>query len=134
MGKKHKKATKIIAGDQSKAIQKPQPPQSPKPIQPPQKIKKLWIRVVLVAAVLIMYGSSVNYEFTIDDNIFYLKHSSVQKGLSGIPETFTYGSLEKYNKMTGLQPYRPVTLSSFAIQKQLFGEKTINGFLYSACT
>ena len=120
MGKKHKKATKIIAGDESKAIQKPQPPQSTKPIQPPQKIKKLWIRVVLVAAVLIMYGSSVNYEFTIDDNIFYLKHSSVQKGLSGIPETFTYGSLEKYNKMTGLQPYRPVTLSSFAIQKQLF--------------
>lgn len=120
MGKKHKKALKIITGDQPNTIQKPKTPLSSKPIQTPQKMKKLWIKIVLIVVVLIMYGNSVNYEFTIDDNLFYLKHSSVQKGIPGIPETFAYGSLEKYNGMQGLQPYRPVTLSSFAIQKQLF--------------
>jgi len=93
-------------------------------------------KIVLVLAVLLLYGNSVNYNFTIDDNVFYVKHQSVQKGISGIPETFTYGSLEKYNGMTGLQPYRPVTLSSFAIQKQLFNNSPakahlINVLLYA---
>ncbi len=115
MGKKSKRPAKVIGGDESKAIQ-------PKSIQQPKTFKKIWIKIILVAVVLLMYGNSVNYEFTIDDNIFYLKHSSVQKGVPGIPETFMYGSLEKYNGMKGLQPYRPVTLSSFAIQKQLFNK------------
>ena len=118
MGKKSKRPAKIIAAE-SKEKQKSRPLQ-PKPVQEPKTFKKLWIKIILVVVVLVMYGNSVNYEFTIDDNIFFLKHSSVQKGLPGIPETFTYGSLEKYNGMKGLQPYRPVTLSSFAIQKQLF--------------
>ncbi len=85
-----------------------------------QTIKTSWIKIILIVVVLVMYGNSINYEFTIDDNLFYVKHNSVQKGIEGIPETFTHGSLEKYNGMTGLQPYRPITLSSFAIQKQLF--------------
>ena len=106
MGKKDKKttvaATKTASAPQSK------------------KISKGLIRIILVVVVLILYGNSINYEFTIDDNIFYVKHSSVQKGIPGIAEVFTHGSLEKYNGMTGVQPYRPVTLTSFAIQKQLF--------------
>jgi len=108
MGKKHKKPTKDVAITQ------------PKKAPQPGTKKKLWIRIFLVTVVFVMYGNSINYEFTIDDNIFYGKHSSVQKGLAGIPETFVYGSLEKYNGMTGLQPYRPVTLTSFALQKELF--------------
>ena len=119
MGKKSKRPAKAIAGGELKELQKPQSIQS-KSIQQPKTFKKIWIKIILVAVILVMYGNSVNYEFTIDDNIFFLKHSSVQKGVTGISETFTYGSLEKYNGMKGLQPYRPVTLSSFAIQKQLF--------------
>ena len=114
MGKKNKKVTKDIAQPEPTAIQQH------KTTNKPRSFKHIWIKIVLVAAVLLMYGKSVNYDFTIDDNIFYVKHSSVQKGIAGIPETFTYGSLEKFNGMKGLQPYRPVTLSSFAIQKQLF--------------
>jgi Tfp pilus assembly protein PilF len=108
MGKKHKRPAKDVSITQ------------PKTAPQPRTIKKLWIRIILVAAVFVMYGNTINYEFTIDDNIFYGKHSSVQKGFSGIPETFAYGSLEKYNGMQGLQPYRPVTLTSFALQKELF--------------
>ncbi len=90
------------------------------PVAQPKKISKGLIRIILAVVVIILYGNSINYEFTVDDNIFYAKHSSVQKGIKGIGEIFTYGSLEKYNGMTGVQPYRPVTLTSFAIQKQLF--------------
>ncbi len=123
MGKKNKKAAKDIAQPEPTAIQQP------KTTNKPGSYKHLWIKMVLVAAVLLMYGKSVNYDFTIDDNIFYVKHSSVQKGIAGIPETFTYGSLEKFNGMKGLQPYRPVTLSSFAIQKQLFNNSPAKAHL-----
>lgn len=119
MGKKHKKTINIE--NKAGSVQKPQSQQQlNKPIQSSKTINKSWIRVIVVVLIVVMYGNSVNYEFTIDDNIFYVKHKSVQKGLEGIPETFTYGSLQNYNGMTGLQPYRPATLSSFAIQKQLF--------------
>ncbi len=119
MGKKrqHTKPVKVVAGVQ------------PKTAAQQRTIKKSWIRIILLAVVFVMYGNSINYEFTIDDNIFYGKHSSVQKGISGIPETFVYGSLEKYNGMTGLQPYRPVTLTSFALQKQLFNNDPVKAHL-----
>ena len=126
MGKKrqHTKPVKVVAGVQ------------PKTAAQQRTIKKSWIRIILLAVVFVMYGNSINYEFTIDDNIFYGKHGSVQKGVQGIPETFVYGSLEKYNGMTGLQPYRPVTLTSFALQKQLFNNDPakahlINVLLYA---
>jgi protein O-mannosyl-transferase len=130
MGKKNKSTAKDFAQAGPKAV--PQPEKTNKP----KTVKNVWIKIVLVAVVLLMYGKSVNYDFTIDDNIFYLKHNSVQKGISGIPETFMYGSLEKYNGMKGLQPYRPVTLSSFAIQKQVFNNSPakahlINVLLYT---
>lgn len=123
MGKKNKKASKNIATAESVPVQKHGA------IQKPKTANTLWIKIVLVAALLLIYGKTVNYDFTIDDNIFYVKHNSVQKGISGIPETFTYGSLEKYNGMEGLQPYRPVTLSSFAIQKQLFNNSAAKAHL-----
>ena len=72
MGKKDKK----IKVAETKAVPAPQP----------KTISKLWIRIILTAVVIIMYGNSINYEFTIDDNIFYVKHSSVQKGIPGIGE------------------------------------------------
>lgn len=106
MGKKDKKVKAI----ETKAPAAPQP----------KTISGRLIKIFLIVVVLILYGNSINYGFTVDDNIFYTKHSSVQKGISGIGEIFTHGSLEKYNGMKGVQPYRPVTLTSFAIQKQLF--------------
>lgn len=119
MAKKNKRPAKPTVENEA-PVSKQKPPQISKPIQAPKKVKNLWIRIALIVVVLVMYGNSASYEFTIDDNLFYLKHSSVQKGFSGIPEIFSDGSLEKYNGMKGLQPYRPVTLTSFAIQKQLF--------------
>ncbi len=119
MGKKSKRPARSIVEKEASAQEQKNRP-IPKSLTKTQPIKNLWIRITLVVVVLVMYGSSATYEFTIDDNLFYGKHSSVQKGVSGIPEIFGDGSLEKYNGMQGLQPYRPVTLSSFAIQKQLF--------------
>lgn len=76
---------------------------------------RLWITLLVV----VVYLPSVNFEFTLDDDIFYQKHASVQQGLSGIGEFFAYGSMFKFDGTTGVQPYRPVTLLSFAVDKVL---------------
>jgi tetratricopeptide (TPR) repeat protein len=78
------------------------------------------MRLILTILVVVIYGSSVNYEFTMDDDLFYQKHKSVQMGLSGFKEFFAYGSMNKFDGTTGLQPYRPVTLLAFAFEKDLF--------------
>lgn len=82
------------------------------------------IRIFLAVVVLILYGQSMNFEFTLDDDLFYLKHSSVQQGISGLQEFFSYGSLNKFDGTEGLQPYRPITLLVFGIQKTLFDNST----------
>lgn len=76
-------------------------------------------RLLIALLVFVIYLPSVNFEFTLDDDIFYQKHASVQKGFSGISEFFTYGSMFKFDGTTGVQPYRPVTLLSFAVDKVL---------------
>ena len=78
------------------------------------------IRLLIVAVVIMLYGQSINFQFTLDDDLFYLKHKSVQQGMEGVADIFTKGSLNQFDGTTGVQPYRPVTLTVFAIQKTLF--------------
>lgn len=93
------------------------------------------IKLFLVAVVIMLYGQSINFEFTLDDDLFYLKHKSVQQGLDGVGDIFSKGSLNQFDGTTGVQPYRPITLTVFAIQKTLFDNSPsaahfINMFFY----
>jgi Tfp pilus assembly protein PilF len=93
------------------------------------------IKLFLVAVVIMLYGQTINFDFTLDDDLFYLKHKSVQQGMDGVADIFTKGSLNQFDGTTGLQPYRPVALTLFAVQKTLFDNSPsaahfINMFLY----
>lgn len=74
------------------------------------------IRLLFVAVVILLYGQCVGFDFTLDDDLFIRKNAMVQKGISGLADIFTRGSLNE----SGIQPYRPVTLTSFVIEKVLF--------------
>lgn len=78
------------------------------------------IRLLLGVLVLGMYGASLNFDFTLDDDLFYIKHKFVQQGFSAIGDMFRYGSLFGFDGTTGVQPYRPFTLMVYALQKELF--------------
>ncbi len=78
------------------------------------------IKIFLVAVVIMLYGQSIKFDFTLDDDLFYLKHKSVQQGIDGIADIFSKGSLNQFDGTTGVQPYRPITLTVFAVQKTLF--------------
>jgi tetratricopeptide (TPR) repeat protein len=95
------------------------------------------LRVGIVVLLLFFYGKTREFAFTLDDDIFYQKHQSVQEGLAGISDIFTHGSMEKFDGTTGLQPYRPITLLSFVLERVRFNNDPsashwVNVFLYIA--
>ena len=77
--------------------------------------------IILVMYVFILYGNTMLNEYSLDDRFVVLDHKLVEKGIRGIPEIFTsrYVDSETDNKVsTG---YRPVVVSTFAIEYQFFG-------------
>jgi hypothetical protein len=60
-------------------------------------LSDLTLRVILALVSAFLYINTTGYQFTLDDDMFYLKHASVQKGLSALPELFTKGSLNQFD-------------------------------------
>ncbi|MFN5345731.1 MAG: tetratricopeptide repeat protein [Bacteroidota bacterium] len=75
-----------------------------------------WIRIALVILGFVLYGASVGFDYTLDDDLFVVKNEKVQEGISAIPSIFTSGT----KSLIGTLPFRPVVLSSFAIEQSLF--------------
>jgi protein O-mannosyl-transferase len=83
------------------------------------KIKKSRLYVIIVLITFIIYGNSINNEYSLDDNIVVEGIEKVNKGLKGIPEIFTtHHAVDKKQSYD----YRPTVLLTFAIEKQFFGK------------
>jgi tetratricopeptide (TPR) repeat protein len=81
--------------------------------------KVLFPFLVLPLLAVILYANTFNYSYTMDDDVYITQHRSVQKGFAGISEIFSHGSLYGFNQVGGTQPYRPIYLLSFAIEKEI---------------
>jgi protein O-mannosyl-transferase len=90
----------------------------------PVKIKNpLFPYIVLPLLAIVLYANTFNHAYTMDDDVYITQHKSVQKGLKGVGEIFSHGSLYGFNQVGGNQPYRPITLLSFAIEKEIGNNK-----------
>lgn len=74
---------------------------------------------ILLLLILVMYGSSIQHEYTIDDRIVITANKLTQEGVSGIGEIFSHSYLYGYDGRED-ESYRPLTLTSFAIERSLF--------------
>ena len=98
-----------------------------------------WIIVTIILTVLCLYSRTIDYDFTLDDDLFYGKNETVLKGVKAIPQIFQENSLQGIFKNNNIDDsYRPITLTTFAIQKQLFGVDAKSGhffniLLYALC-
>ncbi len=95
--------------------------------------------VVLFFVAIGIYSNTFNHEYVYDDIIVIQSNTIVQKGFAGIPDLLTKDSFYGYNKgnsdLTGGR-YRPLSLITFAIDHELFGnnapfEHIINVLLYA---
>ena len=84
------------------------------------KVPEFWFIAILIAIAFLINIPTINYDYTLDDPFFTKDNPMVKKGVSAIPEFFThaayYGVFKNHDAS-----YRPLLLTSFAIEKDLFG-------------
>lgn len=78
------------------------------------------VKLILAAFAFILYINSVGNDYNLDDELVTNNHKLTSKGISAIPEIF---SSPYYSDDQGYRyEYRPVVLTSFAIEHQFFGD------------
>ncbi|GAA4468666.1 tetratricopeptide repeat protein [Nemorincola caseinilytica] len=121
-----------------KAKQQPAPVQQPTPkaipVQPiaapsPAGMAPVkWLMIILAAVVLLVNMRTIGYDYTLDDPFFTKDNPNVSKGLSAIKEFFTHAAYYGVFKHHDAS-YRPLMLTSFALEKDLFGFNPATGHL-----
>ena len=75
--------------------------------------------IFLVLLVFILYGNTLLNKYSLDDEYVILNNKKVEQGIKGIPDIFTSRFTISDNDIT--YGYRPVVLTTFAIEYELFG-------------
>ena len=86
--------------------------------------------------VILLYANSIPNDYNMDDELVTLNHRLTSHGITAIPEIFTS---TYYKDESGYAyEYRPVVLTTFAIEHDMFGDSPkashfINLILYAVC-
>ncbi len=75
--------------------------------------------ILLLVIPLLLFAQTISFQYVLDDELFIANHPLVQQGVSAIPEIFTQKSLGYMDTENTQQPYRPVTLSLFALEQSI---------------
>lgn len=73
---------------------------------------------LIVGLCILLYANTLSNGYSFDDDYVIVNNKKVAQGFSGIPGIFKSRYIELSDQSFG---YRPVTLTSFAIEYQLFG-------------
>lgn len=82
------------------------------------KKQKRYVYLGIFFLCLFLYGNSMNNDYALDDEYVIVNNPLVEKGIKGIPKIFRSHYV---NKDIEKHSYRPVTLTSFAIEYQFAG-------------
>jgi tetratricopeptide (TPR) repeat protein len=96
-------------------------------------VSERMLLIVVAVFSFLLYANTLNHDYNLDDELVTRNHRLTGKGISAIPEIFT--SPYYQDEMGYKYEYRPVVLTSFAIEHSLFGENPaishlINVLLY----
>ncbi len=80
---------------------------------------KQWVLLIGLFSIL-LFGNTIPNNYNLDDELVTINHKLTSKGISAIPEIF---SSPYYSDNVGNSyEYRPIVLSTFAIEHQFFGD------------
>ncbi|MEM7105387.1 MAG: tetratricopeptide repeat protein [Bacteroidota bacterium] len=102
--------------------------------RPNAKRSSVFFPLILFVLAWIFYGNTLTNGYNFDDHLVTNEHFLTKQGIKGIPEIFR---TPFYHDGTGITfGYRPMTVSSFAIEHQFFGDNStvshfINVLLYA---
>lgn len=75
---------------------------------------------LIVGLCFLIYGNTLTNDYGFDDEYVIVNNKKVSEGFSGISTLFKSRYLESSDQSYG---YRPITLTSFAIEHEIFGAK-----------
>ncbi len=105
----------------------------------PDKFFKLFLGLMTVFMLLI-YGQSISYDYTVDDAIVITENMYVQDGIKGIPGLWIHDTFQGFFKTEGKSNlvaggrYRPWTPTLFALEQAIFGQNPAIGHLMNVLT
>lgn len=79
----------------------------------------IWIGLGLAFFSVLLFANTFGHGFTVDDPLVISQNKIVQKGIPAIGEIWSSSYLQGYNGVVDAA-YRPMSLTSFAIEKSLF--------------
>ncbi|MCX6256719.1 MAG: tetratricopeptide repeat protein [Bacteroidia bacterium] len=84
------------------------------------------IYAIIIASGFALYGNTISFKYAFDDTIVITGNKFVKQGFSGIPDIMSTDMFTGYygkdmNMVVGGR-YRPLSIATFAIEYQLFGE------------
>lgn len=87
----------------------------------PKAFAEHWYIIILLALAFLINAPTISYDYTLDDPFFTKENPLVREGMASIPEFFQhaayYGVFKNHDAS-----YRPLLLTSFAIEKEVVGE------------
>ena len=94
--------------------------------------KKIYYTIIFLFAFL-LYGNTIQNDYSLDDNLVVYKNEQVMKGVKSIPEILTSHYRESERNEYG---YRPIAKITFAIESEFFKQNPhishfINVLLYA---
>ncbi|MFQ5445654.1 MAG: tetratricopeptide repeat protein [Saprospiraceae bacterium] len=82
---------------------------------------KLLIAAMLAVVAMSIYGPSYDYDYVYDDDAVVKENTYVQQGLAGLKKIWTTSYFEGYSEKIKARAYRPVPLTTLAIENQFWG-------------
>ena len=106
-------------------------------------------KVILFVFGFLLYAQTVNYQYALDDKIVIISNQITTRGFDGVMDHFFYDSMDGFwaeqygidvedldkDALVAGGRYRPLSLVTYAIEYELFGENPwwshlINALLY----
>jgi hypothetical protein len=115
---------------------KAEKPPRPKKVAGRSFFEKYRWETLIFAFAFLLYANSIPNNYNMDDELVTNNHRLTSKGISAIPEIFS--STYYQDNMGYAYEYRPIVLSSFAIENQIFGDNPyvshfFNVILFAFC-
>ncbi|HRE73249.1 MAG TPA: hypothetical protein PK798_09715 [Flavobacteriales bacterium] len=97
-------------------------------VDPGKGVSKRVVILSIFCMSFFLFGNTLINGYSMDDDLVIKDHQLVKQGFAGIPKIFTsrYAVNDKQN-----YEYRPLTVASFAVQFQFFGDSPFYGHIIS---
>ncbi len=96
-----------------------------------------WMGLLLALWAFLLYVNTLGHDYTQDDAIVITENVFTQQGLAGLPGIFKhdtfYGFFQDPDKakLVSGGRYRPLSLATFAVEVELFGQRPFIGHLFN---